>query len=75
MLNFRNCCETYDALDEALAIAMREALAHGDVGGHWKLLMRRARFISDRLALLKEYESEQRAKNAEAARKRAVKKE
>jgi hypothetical protein len=75
MLNFRDCCQTYDALDEALAFAMREALAHGDLGGHWKLLMRRARFINDRLALLKEYESEQRAKKAEAARKQAVKTE
>jgi len=31
MLSFRDCWDTYDAIDEALAIEMKEALTQGDL--------------------------------------------
>jgi hypothetical protein len=62
MLNFRRCWDAYDAMDDGLQIEMKEAIKHGDLDRHGKLIMKRATLIKERLALLKEYEAEQEAK-------------
>jgi hypothetical protein len=67
MLNFRRCWDAYDAMDEGLQIEMKEAIKHGDLDRHGKLIMKRATLIKERLTLLKEYEAEEEAKKAEAA--------